>query len=104
MTQSFADIAAAITRTGFAFIEAGDMRAVLESAGLTAWQAFAQSWDDLGVDTYMADGGRYRRRRFAVFRGRAEGLRSQAASAALPEPRLQPAERRHRALVRAGEG
>lgn len=26
------------------------------------------SWDDLGLDFYMADGGRYRRRRFAAFR------------------------------------
>lgn len=74
MTQSFADIAATITRTGFAFVEAGDMRAVLEGAGLAGWEAFAKSWDDLGVDTYMADGGRYRRRRFAVFRATAEGL------------------------------
>jgi hypothetical protein len=74
MTQSFADIAAAISRTGFAFVEAGDMRAVLEGAGLSAWEAFAKSWDDLGVDTYMADGGRYRRRRFAVFRATAEGV------------------------------
>src|SRR5579872_1534688 len=74
MTQSFADIAAAITRTGFAFAEAGDMRAVLEGAGLKDWEAFAKSWDDLGVDTYMADGGRYRRRRFAVFRATAEGV------------------------------
>ena len=35
---------------------------------------FAKSWDDLGVDTYMADGGRYRRRRFAVFRATNEGI------------------------------
>lgn len=31
------------------------------------WQDFAVSWDDLPIDTYMADGGRYRRRRYAVF-------------------------------------
>ncbi|WP_242122618.1 2OG-Fe dioxygenase family protein [Sphingobium sp. Sx8-8] len=31
------------------------------------WQAFAQSWNDLGPDRYMADGGRYRRRRHATF-------------------------------------
>ena len=74
MTQSFAEIAQTITRTGFAFVEAGDMRAVLEGAGLKAWEAFAKSWDDLGVDTYMADGGRYRRRRFAVFRATPEGV------------------------------
>ncbi len=31
------------------------------------WREFAASWDDLGVDTYMADGGRYRKRRHAAF-------------------------------------
>jgi hypothetical protein len=73
MTQSLADIAATIARTGFAFVGASDMGAVLDAAGLRDWDAFAGSWDDLGVDTYMADGGRYRRRRFAVFRATAEG-------------------------------
>lgn len=32
-----------------------------------AWDRFARSWDDLGPDLYMADGGRYRRRRHATF-------------------------------------
>jgi hypothetical protein len=31
------------------------------------WAAFASSWDRLGEDRYMADGGRYRRRRHAAF-------------------------------------
>ena len=56
-----------------------------------------------GLDTYMADGGRYRKRRHATFAargGRADPSRS--APAALSEPRLQCAERRHRALVRSG--
>jgi hypothetical protein len=35
------------------------------------WPAFAASWDDLGDDTYMADGGRYRKRRHAAFGARA---------------------------------
>jgi len=30
------------------------------------WRTFAALWDDLEPDRYMADGGRYRRRRFAV--------------------------------------
>lgn len=39
-------------------------------AGLAAssWQGFAESWDDLPVDDHMADGGTYRRRRYAAFR------------------------------------
>jgi hypothetical protein len=32
------------------------------------WRDFAASWNDLGPDLYMADGGRYRRRRHATFR------------------------------------
>jgi len=52
---------------GFAFVRAAIMRAALEGAGLADWDRFAASWDDLGIDRYMADGGRYRRRRFATF-------------------------------------
>ena len=40
---------------------------------LADWPAFAASWDDLGLDVYMADGGRYRRRRFGVFAAAAGG-------------------------------
>ena len=32
----------------------------------SSWQSFAESWDRLGLDRYMADGGRYRRRRHAA--------------------------------------
>ncbi len=68
MTDRLADIADAITRDGFAYVHAPEMRAVLQKAALRDWDGFARSWGDLGVDTYMADGGRYRRRRFAAFR------------------------------------
>ncbi len=43
------------------------MEVVLRQAGLGDWESFAQSWSDLGLDGYMADGGRYRRRRHAAF-------------------------------------
>jgi hypothetical protein len=57
-----------IRTEGYTFVHAPDMRALLEQTGpLTDWPAFAASWDDLGPDTYMADGGRYRKRRHAVF-------------------------------------
>jgi hypothetical protein len=56
-----------ISRDGFAFRAGNEMRSVLQRQGLDAWSAFASSWDDLGPDVYMADGGRYRRRRFAAF-------------------------------------
>ena len=67
-------IAELIGRDGFAFVHAAEMRGVLEDNGMTGWDAFAASWDDLGVDTYMADGGRYRRRRHAVFAARPSGV------------------------------
>ena len=52
------------------------MRGVLDQAGFADWDGFAASWDDLGVDMYMADGGRYRRRRFALLSGRPERRRA----------------------------
>ena len=48
---------------------------LLEPRGLAGWDDFADSWNDLGVDTYMADGGRYRRRRYAAFSVGAAGTR-----------------------------
>lgn len=52
------------------------MRALLAARGsLSDWDAFAASWDDLGLDTYMADGGRYRKRRHACYAVDAHGLR-----------------------------
>jgi len=56
-----------ISRDGFAFRAGNEMCSILRLQGLDAWSAFASSWDDLGPDVYMADGGRYRRRRFAAF-------------------------------------
>lgn len=57
-----------IATRGFALVPAADMRPLLEQAGsLADLASFAASWNDLALDTYMADGGRYRRRRHAVF-------------------------------------
>ncbi|MGO8920417.1 MAG: 2OG-Fe dioxygenase family protein [Stellaceae bacterium] len=57
-----------LARDAYAFVAAARMRPLLEAAGpLGDWQRFAASWNDMPVDTYMADGGRYRRRRHAVF-------------------------------------
>jgi hypothetical protein len=74
MTHSLAAIAETIGRDGFAFVRAPEMHALMETAGLRDWDTFAASWDDLGVDAYMADGGRYRRRRFAAFRASSAGI------------------------------
>ena len=52
---------------GFLFVKGSEMRGALTSNGLAGWDAFADSWNDLGLDTYMADGGRYRKRRHGAF-------------------------------------
>ncbi len=64
-----------IERDGYAFVEASRMQALLEAAGaLGDWDGFAASWSDLAIDRHMADHGRYRRRRHAVFRADADGI------------------------------
>jgi len=58
----------ALKQEGHVFLRAAHMRPLLESYGaLSDWEAFAQSWNALEIDHYMADGGRYRRRRYAVY-------------------------------------
>ena len=57
-----------LSHDGFVFVHAGTMRHAFEPFGsLDDWQAFADSWNALELDEHMADGGRYRRRRHAVF-------------------------------------
>jgi len=56
----------ALKAKGFAVRSGAAMRARL-GAAWSGWAEFAASWNDLGEDRHMADGGRYRRRRYAVF-------------------------------------
>lgn len=63
---------ARVAGEGFAFVPADAMAPLLRAADpasppLADWSAFAASWERLEPDTYMADQGRYRRRRHAVF-------------------------------------
>ncbi|MBV9786315.1 MAG: 2OG-Fe dioxygenase family protein [Acidisphaera sp.] len=61
-------IADALHEAGFVFVHAEEMRRLLAASGTLAdWDRFAASWAELEMDGYMADGGRYRRRRHAVF-------------------------------------
>ena len=67
-TADLPGLAAAILADGFAFVRAATMRELLRTAGtLSDWPEFAASWNGLELDEYMADGGRYRRRRHAVY-------------------------------------
>jgi hypothetical protein len=74
VSTGIADLAEMLGRDGFAFVRGTEMRASIEAYGPMAdWDRFAASWDDLGLDTYMADGGRYRKRRHAVYAIAGEG-------------------------------
>jgi hypothetical protein len=61
------DCLSPLAKDGYAFVPADAMSALLGEAARRDWDRFAASWDDLEPDLYMADGGRYRRRRHAVF-------------------------------------
>lgn len=56
-----------LQRDGFAFVNAPAMRSLLDAQTMGDWAAFAQSWNELAPDTYLAARGRHRRRRHAVF-------------------------------------
>ena len=88
---------AALQDGGFVFVHAPDMEATLAENGLTGWDAFARSWDDLGLDTYMADGGRYRKRRHAAFAASAAGVVRKPAQPGLFVSRQQA---RHKEVKR----
>jgi hypothetical protein len=57
----------ALAAEGFVRFEGPETLALLGPEAAAGWQAFADSWNDLPLDGFMADGGRYRRRRFAAF-------------------------------------
>lgn len=75
-----ASCAHAVARDGFCFVGGPTMRAWLEAQGpLSGWQAFADSWNDLGPDPYLAAHGRQRRRRHGVWRVGDDGVPARQA-------------------------
>lgn len=63
------DLLTKVEKTGFSFCPSAAMQAWLlaqSAEALSDWSQFADSWNDMPLDAYMADGGRYRRRRYAV--------------------------------------
>lgn len=67
--------ASAIAESGYVFVPAAALYATLNAFGAddAAWRRFADSWHRMPVDRFMADGGRYRRRRHATLRAGADG-------------------------------
>ncbi len=68
-------VAARLAHQSFAFLDGASMRAMLGEAALADWDGFARSWEDLGPDHFMADGGTYRKRRYACLQATENGLR-----------------------------
>jgi len=81
-----------IEREGFTFVRGRDMREILAPFGsLDDWPSFVESWNDLEVDTYMADGGRYRRRRHAAYGAtRDSAIRRRAHQPHIQAPEYNP--------------
>ena len=69
MSNRLEQFAATIAAQGQTFARATDMRPLLAQFGeLTDWNTFAASWDGMPLDQYLAEGHRFRRRRYAVYR------------------------------------
>jgi hypothetical protein len=68
------DLPAAIADQGYVPLAGPEARATFDRAGQALsgpeWARFAESWNDLRPDTFMADGGRYRLRRHATYAAR----------------------------------
>ena len=65
-----------LVKDGFCFIEHQRTVELLDRSTAPAdWAQFADSFNHLEVDTYMADAGRYRRRRHATFEVQGEQVR-----------------------------
>lgn len=62
-----ANIAKGLEAVGYVRLEAPQTFHLLGADARPSWDEFVRSWDELGPDLYMADGGRYRRRRYAAF-------------------------------------
>ena len=61
------NLQAELIERGFAVCPVHTFRALAKTIAPEDWARFAQSWDDMPLDDFMGDGGRYRRRRFSTF-------------------------------------
>ncbi|RDZ26107.1 2OG-Fe dioxygenase family protein [Lysobacter silvisoli] len=74
VTDTVQALESGLQHDGFRFVEAVTMRELLEAERpLADWTAFADSWNDLGPDNYLARHGRERRRRYAVYSAGPDG-------------------------------
>ena len=85
-TINATDVLPAMREQGFAVLAPGDV-ATLAGCPIEALDALSESWDRLPPDTYLRDGGRYRRRRHSCFVIDDEGHIEQAPHRAHWQPR-----------------
>jgi hypothetical protein len=65
-----ADVVAGLSANDFLFVESAQATGLLSSIAATPIgddQVFLDSWNRLEEDQYMADGGKYRKRRHATY-------------------------------------
>lgn len=75
LVSTNASLQSTIEQDGYAFVHGRAMRDLLIPFGsVVDWETFAESWSHLELDTYMADGGRYRQRRYAAYEASPEGI------------------------------
>ena len=68
IASAFPALLNALAHDGFSFVTADVMQPLLQSSGeLSDWDAFVESWNNLGPDPYLAATGRLRRRRHATY-------------------------------------
>ena len=66
-TPALPDLRHTLKTDGHIFTPGAIMQGLLPDTFPIDWPTFAASWSDLGPDRFMADGGRYRKRRHAIF-------------------------------------
>jgi len=62
-----ADVDAALRERGHAVLAPAGVAALIDAADTSELDSLTPLWDDLPPDTYLRDGGRYRRRRHGCF-------------------------------------
>ena len=68
------ELDAQLAATGYAVLDAESL-ALLANVALPALAAWTGCWDDLPLDSYLRDGGRYRQRRHSCFIVAGDGVR-----------------------------
>ena len=85
------NLSSQIEQAGFCFAPGELIQAWYEALSpdaLADWSEFAASWNDMPLDQHMADGGRYRRRRYATL----------SAASGRSEIRLEPHQPHYQSL------